>query len=250
MKKIFFSLVGLLAAMTTVQAQDTATCDISVALTSPSANLEVPYGDTAFLSFTYTNHGPDVLPAGDTLFFAATGNIVLYSRLFQDVPVNGGIVMNNIVYYFNPTQDSINMDVCIVHIPQASVNYTGGGHPVTTYIDDDTTNDRSCVSILLKGPQPSSIFERNTAAAGLTLYPNPATDQVYIDIAVTDNRKSLPVTIRDITGRVVSVQTLQTIRAAGAQKYTLDVSALKSGIYFAELSPGDKPARGKFVISR
>lgn len=246
-KKLTLLLAATFSIMA-AKAQDTAHADISVALDSPAPNVVIPYGDTAHLSFTYTNHGPDVLPAGDTLFFVASGGIVLYSKLLMDLPVNSGITMNDVVYYFNPTEDSIHLDVCIVHIPQSSVQYTGGSHPATTYVDNDTTNDMSCVSIILDGPTVG-IGDRKVVAEALTLYPNPATDQLYADFSAQGS-KELKAVVKDIAGRVVSVKMLQSRSGAGVQKYGIDVSGLHPGIYFLELGSGEKTARGKFVIAR
>lgn len=246
MKKITL-LAAVLTSAIAVKAQDTARCDISVQLNAPTDGLIVPYGDTVFVSFDFTNHGPDVLPAGDSVFFVASGNLVLFSKLIQDLPVNGTISMNDMVYYYNPTQDSVPLDVCILHIPQSVVTYPGGGHPATTYLDDNTANNSGCASVLLQGPSGGTgIGSRNSTAENLYLFPNPASDKLQFDFLPGAAGNTLAV-VKDITGRVVSSKN---ISPATGGRHSLDVATLKPGIYFLELSAGKHIVRGRFVIAR
>lgn len=75
------------------------------------------------------------------------------------------------------------------------------------------------------------------AAVNITgTYPNPATDRLTLGLNVADAQQA-SVRIADLTGRVVSQSSLSL--GAGAQKVTVDVSALNEGIYFISVTGKD-----------
>jgi hypothetical protein len=227
-------------------------CDVSVEITAPQSNAVLPYGDSFHLSFNYTNHGPDALVTGDTLFFLAGGSLVLYSKLLVDLPVNGTIMMNDAALFYNPTTDSLATDICVLHLKQSDVMYNAGGSPATTYIDDDTTNDMSCVPVVLLGTTDSSIGIHTVHAVteNLVLYPNPAKDHVNFYFTNSNNAGSLKISLTDMMGRVVATEVLDASKLLTQKQYVLNISSLEPGMYFIDIEANGKRARGKFTVAK
>jgi|GEM_PF-1429873 len=243
-------LAGTMIAVTSM-AQTIKNSDISVEITSPANNTTVPFGDSLFLSFNYTNNGPDVLPAGDTLFFYIGGQVI-YSYLLVDLGVNATMMMNNVVYFYNTTTEQSEGDICVIHIPQSSVIYSDSTVPTTTYIDSDTTNDVSCISVVMEGSTDTttSIHNISNKNLQLNLYPNPTNGVINFDYTATLANQNLKAIISDVTGRIILSKDLKVQAPIIQQQYALDVSDIHPGIYFIEIQDGSNRSNGKFTISK
>lgn len=223
--------------------------DISVQLTKPSVDTTVAYGDSLYVSFNYTNNGPDMLPSGDTLFFAI-GGLLFSSVLTQPMLPGNTFVYNDIAYFHNPTDSTLALDLCIAIVPQADVQYTNGGVPATTYIDDDSTNDVNCHHLILQGPDTSTNGIHNLASSGvnnLQVYPNPVLNTLSFELPGHDQVSSLNLVISDMTGRVVLEQKNEAVQTDINGRYSLNVSTLPSGVYILKTQAGTQSWRAKFV---
>lgn len=241
MKK-FLPFLGLALAGHAATAQ-VKNADISVAITSPANNVVIPAGDSLYLSFDYTNNGPDVLPAGDTVFFFS-GGIVLYSHLNADLPVGGGISMNDMIYYHNPTNEPISGSFCILHIPQSAVTYpNGGGTARTTYQDPEPLNDTSCIMATLE-TTPSNLKAVKAAKDQFEVFPNPASEKLFVNLL--QNGTDVEISIINNLGQVVRVEKVNATR----EKMELDVTQLPAGIYFIRQVAGAADASARFTIQR
>ena len=74
--------------------------------------------------------------------------------------------------------------------------------------------------------------------AQVSFYPNPVTNNLTVSTA--DN-ESLSVTISDINGKVMLVE------QTNFNKITLDVTALKTGIYIIDIATNNGVSRQKFT---
>lgn len=93
----------------------------------------------------------------------------------------------------------------------------------------------------------TAVQQNATAGIKLSVYPNPASDQTQLEI-IADNAREVYWTIADLNGR--SLQQGKTMLQKGYNKVTLDISALKAGLYLlkAETSAGNavlKLVKGK-----
>lgn len=79
----------------------------------------------------------------------------------------------------------------------------------------------------------------NTTAEQFKLFPNPATDKVYI--ATTTPAKNISYTVVDATGKTISGQTLYNTGDA------IDISTLRSGIYFMVVNNNGAVSAQKIV---
>lgn len=238
MKHILPLAAGLTALSLTTNAQ-LKQADISVSITSPANNVVIAPNDTLWLSFDFTNNGPDILPAGDSLFFG-TANLVLFSQLSTDLPVGGTIMMNNMVYFTNPTNDTISGDICVAHVAQSAVTYENGTHPATTYEDANAANDTSCITVKLS--PPTSIKNAVAHKNQFELFPNPVKDQLFI--TALEANKNIELTIFNALGQAV----WQNTRNSGTDKQIkIDVAALPAGVFYLQQNLDGRKASARFV---
>lgn len=240
MKKIL-CLASLLGAATFANAQ-VRNADISVEITSPTNNQVYAVGDTAWLSFNYTNHGPDVLPAGDTLFFYSGGQVV-YSLLTQDMPVNATFQYNNIIYYLNNTGSDISGELCLLHLKQSDIIYADSTNPMTTYVDNNATNDTSCVNVTLQGGTGTGIKDA-VVENGFEFYPNPAVDQVFIKpISATE---MINISVVNAFGQKVYAN-----KVAGKQEHLeINTKLFPAGVYIIYQETDNVRTSAKMVITK
>lgn len=86
---------------------------------------------------------------------------------------------------------------------------------------------------------PTSLPEM--AETMIQVYPNPATDLLTISVGDATQCEPLSVVVIDVMGQVVLAETVS------ATEMSLDVSLLKSGIYFIQMEQGDFWSVRKFV---
>lgn len=85
-----------------------------------------------------------------------------------------------------------------------------------------------------------SIDSQNLISSALTVYPNPTKDRFQID---TNNSGMIDtISITDINGRIV-----KTINFSGVSNATVDVSDLKSGMYFVSVQTDNGSGTTKFI---
>jgi hypothetical protein len=94
----------------------------------------------------------------------------------------------------------------------------------TTYETFDTTT-------------PPTSVAANSAAV-IKMYPNPATNSLYIDVA--DNSAN-SIWISDLRGNIV------TNVAVAAQHNEINISSLPAGVYLVQVNSNDKKAVMRFV---
>ncbi len=79
------------------------------------------------------------------------------------------------------------------------------------------------------------------AEAGISIYPNPATNVITVDLA--NEIRNAKAEIRNITGQLISQSSINN------QKSTLDISGLSSGIYFLRLFSENIDVTEKIVVT-
>lgn len=240
MKQILSIAAGLTALSLTANAQ-LKQADISVTITSPANNVVIAPNDTLWLSFDFTNNGPDILPAGDSLFFGSA-NLVLFSKLIADLPVGGTIMMNDVIYFANTTNDTITGSICVAHVAQSAVTYENGSHPVTTYEDVNATNDTSCINVKLSPPTGTGIKNAAVHNNQFELFPNPVKDQLFV--TPLEANKNIELTIINALGQTV----WQNTRNSGTEnQIKIDVAALPAGVFYIQQNLDGKKASARFV---
>lgn len=88
-----------------------------------------------------------------------------------------------------------------------------------------------------------AVFEN----AGFGLYPNPATEQVIVEVPIESEGK-VSVTILDPAGKTALAQ--QQMLTKGETRFTFDVSSLPNGVYFVQVRNGEIAKTRKLVVQK
>ena len=96
------------------------------------------------------------------------------------------------------------------------------------------------------GIEDQPVVEAEAPDNALELYPNPATTQVNIKLNL-ENRSDIKVNIRDLSGKLVKVVSLNGLEA-GTEEIALPVSNLKTGNYLVTVINGQEVKTGKLIV--
>ena len=90
------------------------------------------------------------------------------------------------------------------------------------------------------------VYPDKTAQARLHIYPNPASEVLFIDYNATQAAK-VEVSVIDLSGRIIKQQNYGLL-SAGKQTLRLDIGQMKQGVYLIQLSNGETMLSNKLVI--
>ncbi|MEO8146370.1 MAG: T9SS type A sorting domain-containing protein [Bacteroidia bacterium] len=185
---------------------------------------------------------------GDTIwtrsypFFAPFG---LYNMLPRGSNINSTdyfLVGSGYIYkidtaadtlWFHPIFDSKNLKTTNDHGIAYCGAYLVGASQLLLFVKCDSIGNTVI----------SSVFNPENNFQPLTIYPNPATDKLYINAGTMINEKRLLFSLTDLQGRSVLNEQYEA-------SLPIDVSTLPGGIYIATLKGKEKEVRGKVVIQR
>lgn len=94
----------------------------------------------------------------------------------------------------------------------------------------------------------TGIEENGGKPALLSLYPNPATDQVRLNLFVEESRSSNHLRILDVNGRQVMEMNLSDV--SGLKEVTINTGTLSNGVYLVQLQIDGGLTVSKLVVSR
>ncbi len=124
-----------------------------------------------------------------------------------------------------------------------------GVYPTSTVyfrVKDYAYNSIPNQPILAGQPNTTGIIEKSFASL-ITLYPNPATNQLTIDLS--SNNKNVEVTIADITGKVIYKTTATDVQKLEVNSPN-DIGNFAAGIYVVKIQTADFIATKKLVIEK
>lgn len=113
----------------------------------------------------------------------------------------------------------------------------------TMIADDETTQDEIRYQVP-KQAITTGLFNASLANLELQAYPNPAIDELIINANLSNENYQM--TVSDITGRVLSAQTI----SGQLKSHTIDTKSLNNGIYFVKVSGRNGESTIKFVVSK
>lgn len=124
---------------------------------------------------------------------------------------------------------------------------TSGWKRVVYVVTDNAGNTSDeFVRLIEVAAEPTSVAEHN-AESGISVYPNPASDKLFISLKDLIVGGKINVTVFNILGEKVSQQTLVTADNNGT---VLNVSELKEGVYMVKLSYNNREALYKINVVR
>jgi hypothetical protein len=268
MKKILFSLFAVSAAMsasaqltdgsfeagpgagTWVESStnfgtplcDSATCGLALALdgswyfwggglavgtleeASLGQSIVIPQGTTAEIGFGFGNVGGDG-STDDIIQLKIDGNIV-WSATGADTAMY-------------PLYTPVTADV--------SAYADGNAHDMVfmSYQDGGTNFIADFFVLAVDGNLVSVANEVMNHESAVTVYPNPATEQINMQFNHLVNGKA-SVKIFDAMGALVSAENISEINN---KLFTFDVTSMSNGFYFIEIENNGNVTKEKFVVS-
>ncbi|PSK93040.1 T9SS type A sorting domain-containing protein [Taibaiella chishuiensis] len=261
MKKNYMKLLAVLlvmiAAQVNVMAQNRKT-NMELKMVSPAANATIANGANLNVSVTIKNLGPDALLPTDTmvLLHSALQSGEILRVAIGSITGGGNLavgatspVLSLGSYQNNNTGSDQTADFCtlLLDVNRSNITLQGRTSPLQEKWDDtDTTNNRACAKITLKG-KPVGLFDVDGVKESLVMGPNPANREVSFLLSL-ENTAAVRATVRDIQGREVMTRDYGRVPAGDKAPLKLDVSGLRNGIYLVELNSGDKKSVGKLVV--
>lgn len=197
-------------------------------------------------AFTVTNHGPETILAGDTVYLSVIINGMPFGldllgnytglELVNELPPHAsfsfdpGVLSGSMTLMFFPGATSLEFCMTVWGKGLAAVDVVGGTFP----LDTDPLNNSVCATF---DPNATSIGEQNVLTAHL--FPNPSTDAVEFMFRTSGMHDVL---ITDATGRVVLRE-----QVTGTDRWRVDVRAYAPGSYAYTVRSGTDLAQGRFV---
>ncbi len=95
----------------------------------------------------------------------------------------------------------------------------------------------------------TAINEINNSFASVALFPNPATDVVYVNFALNQNTR-VALDVYDVLGRLVT-SSPASVWEKGEYRTAINTANLNNGVYFAAVKDGNKVVQTlKFIVSK
>lgn len=160
---------------------------------------------------------------------------------------------NQVSFIAQGGQPLVSQDWTIIALPDSTGITLQSNNPVYNFTDTGyyliklkAVTQAGCIDSVLQEILIDS-FPRNATASNqsqlLNAYPNPASNQVSININLPENT-SVMVNIFSVSGNIVATKKLEGF--AGANIISMPVQNLQSGIYYIEIKYGNETKRSRF----
>lgn len=126
---------------------------------------------------------------------------------------------------FIPNNDQVQFRISTTNTVDESATFYGA-----------SDQDFAPVLNVTYGPNPPASINESTATTGISIYPNPATDRVFIDM---ESELIERVLLFDQSGRLLISE---------ARKTSVDVSSLNAGTYLLRVETGESSSHQKLII--
>jgi hypothetical protein len=234
MKKIYFSIILMLAAFVSAEAK---VIYLGVNLVSPAPNAILTCGVPFMQTIVITNMGPGAIAAGDTVLYAdpyiQQGSA--YVKVGYTKNVNDTILLTK----------SVTLTTSNTNGPRSYCVLAAMRNGSTITPDSIYTK---CNNITIAGGTSQGIASEQlnevVKATTLKVYPNPAASVANLDFAAQNN-SDVVVRVYDITGREVLSNNFGKAYQ-GQTGYQINVGSLTKGIYMVEMRQDGVKSVGRF----
>ncbi|MBK7763950.1 MAG: T9SS type A sorting domain-containing protein [Bacteroidetes bacterium] len=191
--------------------------------------------DTSF--YTTNSSGAYYVTVGNSCGYANSA-VDTVSVFVNDITVttSGSILTSNAANATYQWMDCSSMQI----IPGAnsqSFSPSQGGTYAVIVTENGCSDTSSCYSVT-----PTGIYE-NMPATSVMLFPNPATNQVTIDVGGNNNQ--VAITISDMTGKII-----YTTAPRDLQKVDVNTSNFAEGLYIVQIEAADFITTKKLVVKK
>ncbi|MBI1305251.1 MAG: T9SS type A sorting domain-containing protein [Bacteroidetes bacterium] len=256
MRKIYALIVSVFVVGTAMAQR---TVDLSVEeILSPTTEVasNTSSGTPFSISVAIKNNGPDDIAADDTIFiqviFANESNQVIFAapstttlsplKAFGKTLANGDTMHVNFgINYSYYTKSSINAKLQVLVV---AINRSANG-----LVTESSTvaNNAKIQNIIWRNPQGWGVGISDVNSSDMiSVYPNPASDNITVEMNVISVSQNSVVEIFDLQGKLVKSVEL----AAGTINQSIDISDLSKGMYIVKMTSGDISSQQKLQVVR
>lgn len=148
------------------------------------------------------------------------------------------------------TQGTLIQKTITYTVPMSYVNIPVvlGNLEVLAFVAEGVPNIINVCRVPITLTGASSINEEISPVNSINIFPNPVSTESTVDFNLTESNE-VTVKVVNRIGQTVTVESLGKLEA-GNQSYTLDASALSSGLYFIELHVGNGVVARKISVTR
>ncbi len=200
----------------------------------------------AFIARVYDDDGVLGLPF--TLLdseYVAQPNIIVNG--WNEVVLPAPIIINSGGFYLGWDEVGSTISLgCTTNDPISNRSYEEFENVWGIYRNRET-QDPMIAATVEKASFPTGIAVTAINTISLSVFPNPASDQLTLLYNTTNTKENNSLAITDLHGKLIN--TLSLGRGSGSHKLTLDVNSLPAGIYFAVLINGKEKTVQKLVIT-
>lgn len=119
---------------------------------------------------------------------------------------------------------------------------TGTSYVMFTFANDDNNDD--CVSVTFKLVYDPTSIDKVSQVTKMRAYPNPASDNVTVEYAVSGNANKVQLVIKNMLGATLYTKSLD----VNGSKLRMDVSEYPAGIYFYSIEADGRPLVTKKLL--
>ena len=105
----------------------------------------------------------------------------------------------------------------------------------TTWNTYDCSMTKPAISTISQNTMPHQTLQTNYQANDFTVYPNPAQENVWVDL-ISYEGQEVTLVVSDVSGKTIQQQVIKNVNAA---PYNLNMKPLPGGLYFIKLQAKD-----------
>jgi len=245
MKKV---LLTLALALTAGFSHAQRAIDWSVEEIVAPTSLTSTASSTSFtFDIVLKNNGPDSVLIGDTIGYqlsisqGTTVIVALPNGAVYIRPVTRNVPSGDTVHVTGAftigIRPNFSLNVTFRAFSQIFNRASNGITPETSATNNSKTRD-----MVWYNPQGWGVSVNEVSATNLSVYPNPASDNVNISLNIVDPSKVSEVTITDLAGRVVYNETITN------STINVNTSNFDAGMYIVTVKNGDLTSTSKISI--
>ncbi len=259
MKSYLTKSVLCFSALTTCYSlhaqRERRTCDVEPQIIVSRDTFQT--GEKIPVEVLFHNNGPDKMVTGDGIIVIMYTDIegqktsllenILAGQGNDSIPLDEAISFRNSLNMNTANRtEPLTFDFCVQIASEAVVN---GEDMLMAYSDPNKSNDLVCRTLTIMPGNATAITKNTGLAIAWQLYPNPASDKLYINTGQHIGPEDIQIRISDITGRAISTQTYKS-RQIEQGPLALDLTKLPAGLYTLSLQTGKEISTAKFRIAR
>jgi hypothetical protein len=239
MKKLFTLLVVLLSLGYAAHSQSADLAIINSFKSTDTVKWDPKGTHGRIIYYAFINFGPTALVSTDSFFWK---NPIL-GKVRLTLPA-AGFPANDTLYF----TDTLFQNTTPPSNPYTWCDSIWAKRGSSVIADPVLTNNYNCKTVRFIQTSPVDVETVTAQAGALSVYPNPANRNLSFNYDFAGNGAAT-ISVVDLLGKAVLQKELGKV-ASGNRTYTLDISALQSGVYFLELVENGTKSVSRITIQK